>query len=369
MKVKDINEIRLSRFGGTATVISSVVPPFYLPSVPSLFGRGHGPDRFIIVNIAMGTLYTAVFCVNYFWLVPKFLIRSERKFLYFLINFLMIVALCSIVPLIMEMNESLLGLRRHRHIHQPDTARLIMGYLRFLVRDGVMMILAAGLAYALRLSNERERMRRRELELNAERRQIELQSLKAQLNPHFLFNSLNNIYALIGFAPEKAQTALHELSGMLRFMIYDSTSPTVALSKELQFIREYVDLMRLRLNSNVVLTCDVFHPSDDSLHIAPLMFLTLVENAFKHVSSNGKGSFITILIRPDGDDLQAEIINSCMPEADNSPKDSASGVGLDNIRRQLSLIYPGKHSLTTISNYGTFKADLKISMKALKRES
>ncbi len=152
-------------------------------------------------------------------------------------------------------------------------------------------------------------------------------------------------------------------------MIYDSTSPTVALSKELQFIREYVDLMRLRLNSNVVLTCDVFHPSDDSLHIAPLMFLTLVENAFKHVSSNGKGSFITILIRPDGDDLQAEIINSCMPEADNSPKDNASGVGLDNIRRQLSLIYPGKHSLTTISNYGTFKADLKISMKALKRES
>lgn len=194
MKVKDINEIRLSRFGGTATVILLSFLLFIFHPC-RLFWQGTWPDRFIIVNIAMGTLYTAVFCVNYFWLVPKFLIRSERKFLYFLINFLMIVALCSIVPLIMEMNESLLGLRRHRHIHQPDTARLIMGYLRFLVRDGVMMILAAGLAYALRLSNERERMRRRELELNAERRQIELQSLKAQLNPHFLFNSLNNIYA------------------------------------------------------------------------------------------------------------------------------------------------------------------------------
>ena len=79
---------------------------------------------------------------------------------------------------------------------------------------------------------KRENVRRRELMLNAEQRQIELKSLKAQLNPHFLFNSLNNIYALIGFAPERAQEALHELSGMLRFMIYDSASSFVPLSKK-----------------------------------------------------------------------------------------------------------------------------------------
>lgn len=96
-----------------------------------------------------------------------------------------------------------------------------------------------------------------ELELNAEKQKIEIRSLKAQLNPHFLFNTFNNIYALIGFAPDRAQQALHDLSNMLRFMIYDSALPYVSVEKELHFISDYVELMRLRCSSSQRLGCNI----------------------------------------------------------------------------------------------------------------
>lgn len=352
--------------GGTATVILLSFLLFYLPSVLVIFGRGHEPASFMIINVAMATLYTAVFCLNYFWLVPEMLIRNDRKPLYFIINILIIISLCSIVPALMDAIGWVPGRRHRPHYSEPGIIDILMGYLRFIIRDGVMMVLSAGLAYALRLSKERESVRRRELELNAERRQIELMSLKAQLNPHFLFNSLNNIYALIGFAPDKARRALHDLSSMLRFMIYDSTSPTVPLSKELQFIREYVELMKLRLNSSVCLECDICNPSDGNLRIAPLLFLTLIENAFKHSGPNGKENFISIRITTQDDDIRASISNSCQQDEKRLDPEKDSGVGLDNIKRQLGLIYPGVHSLSITNADGVFTANLAISLKALK---
>lgn len=144
-----------------------------------------------------------------------------------------------------------------------------MGYLRFVVRDGIMMVLSIALAYALRLAQDRENMRRKRLELEAEQRRIELKSLKAQLNPHFLFNSLNNIYALIAISPERAQKALHDLSGMLRFMIYDAANSFVPLQKEMQFISDYVELMKLRLSSGIRLDCAITTSGSEGLTIAP----------------------------------------------------------------------------------------------------
>lgn len=138
---------------------------------------------------------------------------------------------------------------------------------------------------------------RRELEKS--RAEAELQNLKSQLNPHFLFNTLNNIYSLIAFSPERAQEAVHDLSRLLRYVLYDSSQPMVPLEKELDFIRNYVELMRIRLPEHVKLTTDISAATPET-QVAPLLFISLIENAFKHGVSHNKPSFIDLKIHQEG---------------------------------------------------------------------
>lgn len=341
------NKFLVSRLGGTATAMLLAFLLFYFPSVLTLLSENGEPRLWTVTGVVMATFYTLVFCVNYFWLVPWSLEHPEKRSLYFIVNVVLIIAVCCLIPLWFEASGGLPLPKGHKR-ETITNAQYLIGYLRFIIRDGIMMVLSAALAYALRLSEARERLRRRDLELSAEKRQIELKSLKAQLNPHFLFNSLNNIYALIGFAPERAQTALHDLSSMLRFMIYDSGSTAVTLSKEMQFIADYTALMKLRLNSNIQVDCDVmeFPPSD--VQVTPLLFLTLVENAFKHVAPlpDSKG-FIRIKIGIEDSRLVGTVSNSFSETKQQQSSDSSeSGVGLENVRRQLRLLYPDTHTFT-----------------------
>lgn len=355
------NKVR-SNFTGTATVILLSFLLFYFPSMLAIFSRGDEPWGFTITSIMMATLYTAVFCVNYFWLVPETIFKKDRKILFFISNILLILFACSLIPIWFESHG---GLPRPRHLidRQPSFGQYLMSYLKFIIRDGVMMILAAALAYALRLSKEHEKMRRRELELDAERRQIELKSLKAQLNPHFLFNSLNNIYALIAISPDRAQKALHDLSSMLRFMIYDAASAYVPLEKEFKFITDYVELMKLRLNSAIRLDCNISHTDCGDMVIAPLLFLTLVENAFKHVSNNGNHGFISINIRRVDNRVTCDVMNSC--GENNNKNMTEQGVGLSNVERQLRLLYPGSHTLRLNKSKNIFTAGISINIDSL----
>ncbi len=360
------NKFLVSRLGGTATVMLLAFLLFYLPSMLTLLSRDGEPKLWTVTGVVMATFYTLVFCINYFWLVPWTLLRNDRKSLYFIINFCIIVVVCCLVPLWFELTGGIPMPKGHRHGNITTTQYLI-GYLRFVIRDGIMMILSAALAFALRLSEARERLRRRDLELNAEKRQIELKNLKAQLNPHFLFNSINNIYALIGFAPERAQSALHELSSMLRFMIYESGSSYVSLQKEMQFISDYTALMKLRLNSNINVECNVMEFPPTDVQVTPLLFLTLVENAFKHVAPlpDGKG-FIKINIGIDGPNLVGSVTNSFNDsKKDDMADTSESGIGLENVRRQLRLLYPDAHTFVIDRADDTFSATISISLNSL----
>ncbi len=359
---------RLTKKGSNATVLLLAFLLFYFPAMLAIFSGSGEPPGWIVMSISMATLYSLVFCINYFWLVPEMLVKSDKTSLYFIINIVIIVVLCSIAPIIMLSNHHFPRMKHMQHV-DPTLGMYVMEYLRFVMRDGVMMILSAGLAYATRLARERENVRRRELELNAEQRQMELQSLKAQLNPHFLFNTLNNIYALIGFAPERAQQALHDLSGMLRFMIYDSVSAYVPLEKEFSFISDYVELVKLRMSSSVKITCNIQENPDKSLTIAPLLLLTIVENAFKHCSPSEAGNFININIFENDGNLVCQVKNTVGEEttSDNSiTKDS--GVGLKNVRKQLDLVYPAKHSINLSKENGVYDALISISLSALRRQ-
>lgn len=350
---------------GTAAVILLAFLLFYFPSVLTLFSHDNEPKDMIMFNILMATCYTGIFCTNYFWILPKIFFEKDNKPLFFLINFILVVCLCSLLPLWFESHG---GLPRPRHLHNEPLSygQLFMGYFRFIIRDGVMMVLSIALAYAMRLSKAREEMRSRVLELEAERRNTELMSLKAQLNPHFLFNSLNNIYALIAIDTEKAQQSLHELSSMLRFMIYDAEAETVPLTKEIQFISDFTRLMSLRLNPSVKLTCDLPETYDNSLRIAPLLILTLVENAFKHVALVDNKGFINICIKTDDSIFYCKVENSCREEENKDLEKGASGVGLKNIEKQLNLLYPDAYHLHKGNKAGVYTAELSIRIEALR---
>ena len=356
-----------SNRAGTATVVLLAFLLFYFPSVVNILFEHNPPPGMSRINVVMSTIYTAIFCLNYFLIIPKTLFGRGRKGWFVISNVgLILIALC-VIPIWSEMQGMIRG---PHHPEESRTAgRMITDYLRFAIRDGVMMILAVALAYALQLSRERERIKHRELELDAERRKIELKGLKMQLNPHFLFNSLNNIYALIAISPDRAQEALHDLSSMLRYMIYDASSAETPLAKEISLIEDFVRLMRLRLNGSTHVECTSRVNEIDGLVIAPLLLLTLVENAFKHYAPSAGKGYISISITEDEEWIWCRVENTCaLSDINDARKEVGkdSGIGLSNVRRQLRLLYPSAHNLEIRQEGNIFIADMRLMRKALR---
>ena len=236
----------------------------------------------------------------------------------------------------------------------------------FYARDMGMMIFVAGLGAAIRTSLRWRQAEERLIEAERQKTEAELKNLKNQLNPHFLLNTLNNIYALIAFNSDKAQEAVQELSKLLRHVLYDNQQTFVPLEKELDFIRNYVALMRIRLPQQVEVSVNLEADSGGALQIAPLIFISLIENAFKHGISPTVDSFISISIfgHTDGT-VRCEILNSNHPKSGQDK--SGSGVGLEQVSKRLELIYPGHYEwIKGISENGqVYSSILTIQTKSL----
>ena len=214
----------------------------------------------------------------------------------------------------------------------------------FLGSHLLIMAFVVGLSTALRISMRWQYTEERLIKAEREKTEAELKNLKNQLNPHFLLNTLNNIYALIVFDHNKAQEAVQELSKMLRHVLYDNQSALVSLEKELDFINNYISLMRIRLPKTVKVSVKL-NAGNKPLHIAPLIFISLIENAFKHGISPTEDSFINISIQghPEGK-IYCEITNSYFPK--NETDKSGSGIGLAQVHRRLELSYPNSYEWT-----------------------
>jgi LytS/YehU family sensor histidine kinase len=230
-------------------------------------------------------------------------------------------------------------------------------FLRFIAFDmlGYIFIITISVAYKMTGSWYTTEAERKELERSQSA--AELKNLKSQLNPHFLFNTLNNIYSLIAISQERAQEVVHELSRLLRYVLYESGHPFVTVEKDLDFIRNYVGLMRIRLSGHVSVTMSVSYTSADLL-IAPLLFITPIENAFKHGVNNSKPSFIRIEIKATDKGIDCRIQNSYFPK--NEQDKSGSGIGLSNLQKRLNLIYPGKFRFSYGQKEDTYYCELKL---------
>ncbi|MCC8134851.1 MAG: histidine kinase [Tannerellaceae bacterium] len=229
----------------------------------------------------------------------------------------------------------------------------------FFLGNTILYILVAGLSVAIKMTNNWYAAESARKEMEKSRTEAELQNLKSQLNPHFLFNTLNNIYSLIAFSPERAQEAVHDLSRLLRYVLYESSQPYVAISKELDFIKNYVELMRIRLPEHVELTINISPEIKGDIRIAPLLYISLIENAFKHGISNNKPSFIRLEIYPLKERIVCSITNSSFPKNEKQDK-SGSGIGLSNLEKRLNLLYPNRHIFTCALENEEYHSELII---------
>lgn len=277
--------------------------------------------------------YFGIFYLNYCWFVPYYFFTSQtKKFL--VANTVTIITLSILLHLFME-----------NFLTPPpiEMAHKIPPRWIFYFRDMAMLIFVAGLSTAIKTSLKWRQTEEQLTKAEKQKTEAELKNLKNQINPHFLLNTLNNIYALIAINGDKAQNAVQELSKLLRYVLYDNQQNFVPLEKELDFIRNYIELMRIRLTSKVRLTVNIEVDQDASLLIAPLIFISLIENAFKHGISPTEDSFIHISIYGHNDgSIGCAIVNSNYPKSASDK--SGSGVGLEQVSKRLEMIYPGNYS-------------------------
>lgn len=279
--------------------------------------------------------FLIIFYLNYCLLIPRYLFRNHVK-TYLTLNVLCILLIATgshfWQEFIMVHPDTLHPIKR------PDGPPKWI----FFLRDIFSMILTVGLSAAIRMSRRWAANENARREAEQQRTEAELKNLRSQLNPHFLLNTLNNIYALIAFDADKAQQAVQELSRLLRHVLYDNQQNLVPLNKEMDFIRNYIALMRIRLAANVTVETHFDIGPENRTEIAPLIFISLIENAFKHGISPTEPSYIRIRFSQTDNCVCCEIINSYHPKSQTDK--SGSGIGLEQVRRRLELSYPGRYT-------------------------
>lgn len=198
-------------------------------------------------------------------------------------------------------------------------------------------------------------------ELEKEKLSAELRFLKAQVNPHFLFNTLNNLYYLAFTQSPNTTEVIAKLSQMMRYMIYDSNHPKVPLRKEVEYMENYISLEKLRLNNQIPIRFDVTG-NPDTIQILPLLLITFLENAFKHgVSNNATNAWVNVQLEVLDQKLKYSVSNSILEQKDEKTREK-SGIGLQNVRRRLELGYPNRHTLEVERHPDRYEVHLIIDL-------
>ncbi len=303
---------------------------------PLTYMRGHGVSLLqYIMNCMMPLMMMVVFYANYLWLTPRFFAAGKHRY-FLLINLLLVVSLGIGLHYWIDFAHQLFQPAHARPRHEPMPIDEILFILRDIINLGIFA--AVGTAIVLAQRWEHNEKARREAE--AARTDAELKTLRNQINPHFLLNTLNNIYALTAFDAPKAQEAIQELSKMLRHVLYDYEQPTVPLKDEVEFMKNYISLMKIRLPESVQVKAD-FHIGDSQLRVAPMIFISLVENAFKHGISPTEPSFVSIAVDATEEEIVCDIQNSNHPKT--ASDHSGHGIGLQQVQRRLDLSYPNRY--------------------------
>lgn len=318
------------------------------------------PYQFWIKQAIVFFLLVAAYYFNNRLLVPRFLLH-DRTAMYLIT----VVVLVAVFLLFSQWADDALHMHERMEAifhkqHRPPKPRDKGGWDIF---GTIIIALVLGISTSITAIQKWQSDIRLRAALEQEKISSELSFLKAQINPHFFFNTLNNIYALTHVNAETSRKALHQLSRMMRYVLYDTQHGVALLSQEIAFIKDYISLMELRLTEKVTVTFTPPAHTND-VAVAPMLFLPFVENAFKHGISATEPSAIRIVVDQQGDSINLKVENGIYK--DHNPNIGENkGIGLTNTIRRLDLLYTGKYKLDinedTIANTYTVNLTLKLS--------
>ncbi|MFD1140120.1 sensor histidine kinase [Larkinella insperata] len=249
------------------------------------------------------------------------------------------------------------------HAEFPLRDRAALNLLLFYVP---LFILSIAVGMLVKLSQMTVNKQVQEANARAEQSQSELYLLQSQLSPHFLFNTLNNLYGLSLSQPDKIPTLLLKLSDLLRYSVYDTKELFVPLSEELAYITNYIEFEKIRIGERLTLTTSIENTLPADLPIAPMLLIVFVENAFKHSkNTTDQNVVIDISLKTWGQSVLFSVKNNHTINADNDtqPLEKNRGLGLVNVRKRLELLYPNAHDLTIQNQDGFYQVMLQIKVK------
>ncbi len=321
----------------------------------SLFG-GNFHDNLINMLAFLPVQMAAAYLLTYFQ-IPKFL--YPRHWFRFIFSFVIIAYLLSVLARlsVIYIAEPLLGLGEYHESFLEilqDPTYLIKVYT-------VSLYLPAFLLFMIKMTKERFAQETRLVSLEKEKNVAELNFLKAQMNPHFLFNTLNTIYALAKKNAEQTSDTILKFSEILAYTIYECNDEKVPIIKEWQLIENYVDLQSIRHNDQLTIVIEQ-QIDDEAKEIAPLILISLVENAFKHsLRSIQDRPSIKISLKVEQNVLSFSIFNT-KPNKPPTKKSNQKGIGVNNVKQQLNLLYPNRHTIHIDNQADFFKVNLSIQL-------
>lgn len=293
--------------------------------------------------------YMIDFYIVYLLLIPSFFIRKKHvKFIIYAALFCIGYTLA--FHIIYEKAGNLLGINSGGRMFSISLLTDFYYIVLYMILGGFFRFTVDGFNY-MRIKDQLEK----------QNLTSELALLRSQVNPHFLFNTLNNIHSMIHVSPENAADSIIKLSGIMRYMLYDSSTELVALEKEISFLESYISLLEIRVKKRNYITSDI-SAYPNGILIAPMLLVPFIENAYKHGNKSDNISGIKIKLNITKDQLDFNIENTIVDEEIND-KDSTSGIGLLNIKRRLELIYPEKHFLNISQRDNIYIVELKLELK------
>jgi sensor histidine kinase YesM len=302
---------------------------------------------FKVTFVKLVDLIVMVYITNSL-LIPSFLYK--KKYGLFVLLFLLMILISSVTKIY------IIG-----QLTDDPTIFSLSGDLKGRIYNNVIphfFLVIAGASFKLMF--DQINLQKKMAELAKDKAEAELNFLKSQINPHFLFNSLNSVYFLIDKNNPDARQALHKFSDMLRYQLYEANGEKIPIEKEIGYLQDYVHLQQLRKDENYKVQ---FNCSQEvqNFSIEPLLLIPFVENAFKHISHKAKGdNFVSLDMTRSNGYFEFSIENSC--EKGIYTTEQHGGIGMNNVKRRLELLYPGTHQLAIIDDDDRFKINLKLKI-------
>ena len=327
----------------TLTHIASWAVVFIMPALIFISESNQRFEEALYRSLASLPFLMLLFYLCYFWLIDR--LWFKKRYLFFIL-----VA----VTLILCVSYSKYELFSYFALYKGK--RHMPPFHAFVYFDFLSNLLPVVFAMAIRYAQRNFSLEIAQKEAQAHKLQADLTQLRYQLQPHFFFNALNNIYSLIAFDPQKAQQSVHSLSKLMRHFMQNSDQKQISLAEEVDFLQQYISLMQLRLTDKTTVQVD-FPKQVPQLTIAPLLFISLVENAFKHGVSATAATTLSFSLKVEGNTIIFKSENTKIPTQESL---YSSGIGIDNLKKRLTLLYPQRHQYTIEEREGKYIAQLTI---------